>query len=89
MVCIGVVDGWSTTRGSTLVPSLALRGVAPDGHLITSDSIAWWRMVLSLVCALTCHILLVAMPPLRAWFYHRVLASHLVRLDAVEVGHGC
>ena len=71
-----------------LVSGLALRGVAPGSHLITNDDIAWWRVILSLMYALTCCVPLVAEISLRAWLYHWTHVSHAVDLDRVETGYG-
>lgn len=61
-------------RNLILVLGLALQGMVPDSHLITSDDAAWWRMVSSLVWALICRIPLVA-TLLRIGLYHRIHAS--------------
>ena len=58
-------------RNLTLVPGLALQGMVPDSHLITSDTDAWRQMVSSLVCALICHVLLVV-ALLRTGLYLRI-----------------
>ena len=58
-------------RDLSLVLGSALLGVAPDSHLITSDDAAWRRVVSLLVCALICHVPLVA-ALLRAWLNYRI-----------------
>ena len=49
-------------KGWVLVSSLVLHGVAPSGHLITSDNAAWRWVASSLVCALAHCVPLVVEP---------------------------
>jgi hypothetical protein len=58
-------------------------------HLITYDAAARWRVILSLVRALTCGILLVVETLLEVWFQCWIQASHAVDLDGVETSDGC
>ena len=82
------MDDESVMRDLTPDPGLALRGVVPDGHLITSDRTTWRWMVSSLMCALTCLVPLVVEMPLRSWLYRRMQASRVVGLDGLEAGDG-
>ena len=58
-------------RDLTLVPGLALQGVALGSHLIIDDNDVWRRVISSLVRALTYYILLVVEMLLGEWQYHR------------------
>jgi hypothetical protein len=73
-----VSDGLSTVQDWVLVPGLALRGMAPDSHLITNDDAVWRWVILSFVHALTRCAPLVVGTLLKAWFYHQTQASHTV-----------
>ena len=73
----------------TLVPGLALRGMALGNHLITYAAAMWRWVILSFVRALTCCAPLAVEALLGAWLYYRTQASHTVGLDGVEVGDGC
>ena len=81
------MDGLSIMRDWSLVPSLALRGVAPGGHLIANAAALGWVISL-LVRALTCCVPLVMEMSLGAWFYRQTQASHAVGLNRVEAGDG-
>ena len=50
---------------------LGLQVMMSCGHLIIDDDAMWRQMVSSLVCALTCYVLLVEML-LRVWLYHTI-----------------
>jgi hypothetical protein len=67
----GMMDGKSTTWDWSLVSALALWGMALGSHGITNDDTVWRRVILSLVCALSCYVPLEAETPLEAWLYHR------------------
>ena len=65
-----------------------MHGVALGNHLITDDDVAWRRVILELVCALTHCAPLVAEMLLGVWFYHQTQASHVIDLDGVETSDG-
>jgi hypothetical protein len=73
----------------TLVLGFALRGMALGSHLITNDIAMWWRVVSSLMCALTCCVPLVVETLSMARLYRKVQVSRTVSLDWVQTDDGC
>ena len=62
--------------------------MAPGSHLITNDDAACWRVISSLVHALTRYVPLVVDTLIRMWFHSQTQASHVVGLGRVEASDG-
>ena len=87
-VCGGVSCGLSITWGQTQVLGLALRGMAPVGHMNTRDAAEQRWLTLLVVRALARRALPTAEALSMAWFDRRVQFSHAASLDRAVANDG-